>query len=97
MEFLYFWVMFSLVIGFWSYRKGGSFIAGCICSLVLSPLVAAVLLAVRKPISTTVENRELASGTMKRCPYCAELIRMEAIKCRFCGETVDRLRGQRGH
>lgn len=34
------------------------------------------------------------SSQLRSCPFCAEPIRPEAIKCRFCGEIVDPTRRQ---
>jgi phage shock protein PspC (stress-responsive transcriptional regulator) len=29
------------------------------------------------------------AGETRRCPWCAEAIRAEAVKCRFCGSVLE--------
>lgn len=85
---LSFWIGFSVVVGFLSKSKGGSFIAGFFMSLIISPLLAGLIVLVRSPKTDVLEGRQMRGGSMKRCQSCAEMVRKEASKCRFCGSSL---------
>ena len=38
-------------------------------------------------IADTV-RRAIQSSRLKRCPFCAELVRREAILCKHCGRDI---------
>jgi hypothetical protein len=59
---------------------------GCV-GFLFGPL-GLVLALVQKPDTAKIEDQALTSGGMRKCPSCAELVRHEAVKCRYCGELL---------
>jgi len=81
-------MVFSLLVGWFWQNKGLSFWGGVGLSLILSPLIGFIIGLLMRPDRKQQEAQQLAAGDVRKCPFCAEVIRAEAVVCRYCGREL---------
>lgn len=80
------WIILSVVIGLWNESRGNSFFIGLLLSLLLSPLIGLLIVGVTGKNEKYLNEKAIQSGELKKCLYCAELVKKEAKICKHCGK-----------
>jgi hypothetical protein len=83
MGIVVFWLMMGGVVALIASSKGRSAGSWFLYGLLIWP-IALVHILVSSPNARATDEAAVRSGEMKKCTECAELIRREARKCRFC-------------
>ena len=64
--FLGVWILCSLLVAQFAKERGKSYFAGLLLSLIISPVLAGIVIAI------------ISKGDMKKCPYCGKSIKVKA-------------------
>ena len=86
MEWLFFGVLLGLIPAMIARSKGREFLPWWLYGALLF-IVALPHALLMKPKLDAVERQQAAQG-LKKCPFCAEMIKPDAVVCRYCGRDL---------
>lgn len=87
MEWVFVWCVASVGVGLAATPRGRGSGSWFLIALVISPLLAILLLLAlptKDEAERTRARKNGEAGEFRKCPRCAEVVRREAVVCRFC-------------
>ena len=90
MEWAAVWLLGSILVAVWAHAKGRSAGLALAIGLIFSPVMAAIVVAVWTPGPERDYQAARAgrSKDLRVCPQCAEMVRVEAMRCKHCGAAL---------
>lgn len=86
--YLIFCGIFGVAVGFAASNKGRSGVGYFLLSILISPLLAVLILFLTGDNEPEVEKQKLKNGAYKKCSFCAELVKKEAVVCKHCNREL---------
>ena len=85
---IFIYIILCVLCGMYASGKGKSFGGYFFLSLFLSPLIGFIVALIAKEDFSKIEKNQLKKVIIKKCIYCAELVKIEAIVCKHCGKDL---------
>lgn len=81
------WILCGIAAAITLSNKGRSGCGGFLLGFLLGP-IGLVIALVMKADQGVLDGQQVRSGAARTCPSCAEVVKIEALKCKHCGADL---------